>query len=199
MGLNDNARRINTALTEANRLKQEREAERRRKQQEKENAERLKKDIKKALTTEFYNYFNIYGVEYVTEFYSIKRKNYILQNILEQFGKLKEIKLQGQKIIVIENKEQIQEIFNKFYYKTLSEQHQIFKKYNLYLQELEQEKAEQEELKAQEEAERIQEQEEKSQKFWRIAEQAGKTAIKILIFILLGIITLITAALKSSK
>lgn len=195
MGLIDQTSRINTALTEANRIKQEKEAERRRKQQEKENTERLKKDIKKSLETEFYKYFNIYGSEYITEFYSIKRKDAILQDILKQFGKLKEIKLQGQKIIVIENKEQIQDIFNKSYYKILNEQQQIFKKYDLYLQELKQEQEEQE----QEEAERIQQQEEQRQKIWRIAEATGKAAIKILIFILLGIITLITAALKSSK
>lgn len=195
MGLNDQIQKINFTLTEKERKKQEREAERRRKQQEKENTERLKKDIKKALETEFYNYFNIYGAEYITDFYNIKRKEIILQDILKQFGKLKKIDLQGQKITIIENQEQIKDIFNKYYYKILNEQYQIFKKYDLYLQELEQEQEEQE----QKEAERIQQQEEQRQKIWKIAEATGKAAIKILFFILLGIITLITAALKSSK
>lgn len=73
----------------------------------------LAQTIKQLIIAEFQKYLNIAGVDYITEFYSIERKQELLSNIQEQ---LKENDAQD-----------IEELFNNQYYKILKEQQKIYK------------------------------------------------------------------------
>ena len=155
MGLNDNTKNIELALREKNSIQKQKEAERLRKQKEKENVERLAEDIKEAIKTEICRYLDIAGVTYSIEFYSIKRKNEILQDILATFGTsgtmhLKKEGYKGTEIQFCSNRKEIEKIFNDNYYKILKQQETIYKlndKY-LYNKQLQEFKEEQEQKKS---------------------------------------------------
>lgn len=154
MGLNDNTKNIEIALNEKNRLEQEkqrekaqREAERKKKQEEKENRKKLEKDIQQEIEKEFQRYLDITGVNYSIEFYSIERKKEILENLIKKYATIKEFKnKEGQTIKeYCSNKKEIEEIYNKNYYKILKQQENIYKLndkylYNKQLQEAAEEK-----------------------------------------------------------
>ena len=138
MGLNDNTKNIELALREKNTIQKQKETERLRKQEEKENAERLAEDIKEAIRTEFQRYLDIAGVSYSIEFYSIERKNEILQDILATFGTFgnMELKKEGYKGTTIQfynNKKDIEKIFNDNYYKILKQEETTYKLNDKYL------------------------------------------------------------------
>lgn len=140
MGLIDNTKRIETALTEKNRKEQEKERQKRLKELEKENKERFEKDIIQEIKSEFEKYLNDNGVDYITEFYSIERKNKIYNDILQNYGEpittyfinkntgKTEIKVEKYK-----NEREIKQIFDNNYYKILKEQKDIYEKNEKYL------------------------------------------------------------------
>ncbi len=138
MGLNDNTKNIELALKEKNSIQKQKEAEKLRKQEEKENAERLAEDIKEAIKTEFRRYLDIAGVTYAIEFYSIERKNEILQDILATFGAVGTMELKkegytGTKIQFCSNKKEIEKVFNDNYYKILKQEEAAYKLNDKYL------------------------------------------------------------------
>lgn len=112
MAMRENLRNLeavqNTALT----LQKQREAERIRKQQEKEALQALEYDIKELIGNEFKKYIFTTGSNYSSNFYLLERKEEILQNILEQYTDLKGYTYKKYDII---------EIFDKNYYKILKD------------------------------------------------------------------------------
>jgi len=121
--------------------------------------------IKELITEEFQKYLNIAGLDYITEFYSIDRKQEILNNIQEQLRE--------------NNPKEIEEYFNNFYYKILKEQEKIYKLNDIYLYN-----------KQMKEAEKITRNKNNNQKIFEIAKKTLYiiTAIVFapIIFILFG-------------
>lgn len=112
MAMRENLRNIeavqNTALT----LQKQREAERIRKQQEKEALQALEYDIKELIGNEFKKYIFTTGSNYSSNFYLLERKEEILKDILEQYTDLNGYTYKKYTII---------EIFEKNYYKILKD------------------------------------------------------------------------------
>lgn len=112
MAMRENLRNIeavqNTALT----LQQQKEAERKKKQEEKEALKMLEYDVKDLIENKFKKYIFAIGSDYSLNFYLLERKEEILQDILEQYK---------QNNGYIYKKYDIIEIFNKNYYKILKD------------------------------------------------------------------------------
>ena len=112
MAMRENIRNLeavqNTALT----LQQQKEAERKKKQEEKEALKMLEYDVKELIINEFKKYIFVIGSDYASNFYLLERKEEILQDILEQYK---------QNNGYIYKKYDIIEIFNKNYYKILKD------------------------------------------------------------------------------
>lgn len=150
MGLLDNTKNIELALTEKNKIekqkqleKAKREAEKIKKIEEKENLKKLQEDIKQEITTELEKYLDILGIDYITEFYSIKRRRDILNNIIKKYGTIKtQIWNNGEQTTYCSNKKDIEQIFNDNYYKILKKEENIYKLNDKYLYKKNMENAE---------------------------------------------------------
>lgn len=112
MAMRENLRNIeavqNTALT----LQKQKEAEKLKKQQEKQALQELEYDVKELIKTEFKKYIFTTGSNYASNFYLLERKEEILKDILEQYTDLKGYTYKKYTII---------EIFEKNYYKILKD------------------------------------------------------------------------------
>lgn len=141
MGLLDNTKNIELAIVEKNKIekqkqieKAKREAEKIKKIEEKENFKKLQEDIKQEITTELEKYLDIVGIDYITEFYSIKRRRDILNNIIKKYGTIKTQKWNnGEQTTYYSNKKDIEQIFNDNYYKILKKEENIYKLNDKYL------------------------------------------------------------------
>ena len=152
MGLNDNTKNIELAITEKNRIEKEKEIERRRKeaerkkkQEEKENLQRLTEDIKEYIKAHFEEYLNKYGIDYIIEFYSVENKNKLKNKAIKEFRTLETFK--NEKGLTIKefynNEKEIATIFDNNYYKILKQQENIYKMNDKYLYQKQLDEAEQ--------------------------------------------------------
>lgn len=189
MGLNDNTKNIEIALTEKNRLQKEREAERRRKQEEKEDLQRLEYDVKECIKREIEKYLNIAGIDYITEFYSNVRKYEILNEIIRILSKKKTVKnmATGKTMTIYTEQRQIKEIFDKNYYKILKEEEKIYKLNDKYLYYKQLQEAE---------VKPIQKQKNDNSIIWKTI---GTILLTIFCFPIAFILLIVMATIKKSK
>lgn len=153
MAVRESLRNMQELQAASLKLKKQKEAERQKKQEEKEILERIKKEIERFLHSEFSENLQCYGSNYIIEYYNINKKNALLGCIWANHTIEKEIilfenkntkdnliikngivihKNNNNKIIekrkIIEYKEFIQDYFNKNYYKILKQEEEIQKK-----------------------------------------------------------------------
>ena len=124
MAVRESLRNIQELQTASLELKKQKEAERIRKekerqqnQEEKEAKERIKQEINSFLYQEFINYLIETDSTHVYEFYSIEKKNNILEELYKQYTT--EITENKIKFNYIEHKNFITNYFNNNYYKIL--------------------------------------------------------------------------------
>lgn len=124
MAVRESLRNIQELQTASLELKKQKEAERKRKekerqqkQEEKETKERIKQEINSFLYQEFINYLIETDSTHIYEFYSIEKKNNILEELYKQYTT--EITENKIKFNYIEHKNFITNHFNNNYYKIL--------------------------------------------------------------------------------
>lgn len=124
MAVRESLRNIQELQTASLELKKQKEAERKRKekerqqkQEEKETKERIKQEINSFLYQEFINYLIETDSTHIYEFYSIEKKNNILEELYKQYTT--EITENKIKFNYIEHKNFITNYFNNNYYKIL--------------------------------------------------------------------------------
>ena len=124
MAVRESLRNIQDLQAASLELKKQKEAERKRKekerqqnQEEKEAKERIKQEINSFLYQEFINYLIETDSTHVYEFYSIEKKNNILEELYKQYTT--EITENKIKFNYIEHKNFITNYFNNNYYKIL--------------------------------------------------------------------------------
>ena len=158
MAVRESLRNMQELQAASLKLKKQKEAERQKKQEEKEILERIKKEIERFLHSEFSENLQCYGSNYIIEYYNINKKNALLGCIWANHTIEKEIILFenkntkdnliikngivihkntnnkiSEKRKIIEYKEFIQNYFNKNYYKILKQEEEIQKKNEKYI------------------------------------------------------------------
>ena len=149
MGLIDNTKNIELAITEKNKKEQQKELEKLRKQQEKENKKRLENDVIREIKTEFDR--AIRNGEQLKNYYLNVKYYDLLNNIIKQYGKTKKIidYVTGEQKTKYINQYEIKDIYDNNYFKILRQKENICKKQEKIIQEQEQEKAEQQQTQEQ--------------------------------------------------
>lgn len=130
MGLIDNTKNIELAITEKNKQERQKELEKLRKQQEKENKKRLENDVIREIKTEFDE--AIRNKEDIQKYYFNEKYYTLLNNIIREYGKTKNIidYVTGEQKTKYINQYEIKEIFEKNYFKILKQKENIIKKQN---------------------------------------------------------------------
>ena len=127
MGLLDNTKNIEIALTEKNKQDKQKQIEKRKKQEEAANLQRLKNDIIREINIEFEEAARN-GKE--SKIYYLNEKYYtLLNNIIKQYGKTKNVfdYVTGKNKIKYINQYEIKTIYDKHYYKILKQKENIIK------------------------------------------------------------------------
>lgn len=179
MGLLDNTKNIELAITEKNKQDKQRQIEKRKKQQEKEDLQRLKIDVIREI-----KYFFDNAAEKGNDLKKYFLKNYYIEftnNIIKNYGNNK-TKIKNQIIDIIDNN----------YYKILKNKIQIQKKE---FEILEQEQEEQE----QEEAEQKQKEETKRNNVLKIFKIISYILLFIFFFPVVFIFLIILSLTKNTK
>lgn len=110
----------NTTLT----LQQQKEAERIKKQQEKENKQRLENEVKAFLRTEFERHIFVIGSCCTYEFYSIKRRKELFEDLKKLVLEKKTQKYANGEVVTYYNDKEVtmlKDYYNKYYDKILKE------------------------------------------------------------------------------
>lgn len=130
MGLIDNTKNIELAITEKNKQEKQKELERKRKQEETENKKRLENDIIREIKIEFDE--AIRNKEDIQKYYFNEKYYTLLNNIIREYGKTKNIidYVTGEQKTKYINQYEIKEIFEKNYFKILKQKENIIKKQN---------------------------------------------------------------------
>lgn len=130
MGLLDNTKNIELAITEKNKQERQKELEIKRKQQEKENKKRLENDIIREIKTEFDEAMR--NNENIQKYYFNEKYYTLLNNIIREYGKTKNIidYVTGKQKTKYINEYEIKDIYDKHYYKILKQKENIIKKQN---------------------------------------------------------------------
>ena len=130
MGLLDNTKNIELALTEKNKQDKQKQIEKLRKQQEAEDLKRLKNDIIREIKIEFDK--AIRNKEDIQKYYFNEKYYTLLNNIIREYGKTKNIidYVTGEQKTKYINEYEIKEIFEKNYFKILKQKENIIKKQN---------------------------------------------------------------------
>lgn len=130
MGLLDNTKNIELAITEKNKQERQKELEIKRKQQEKENKKRLENDIIREIKTEFDEAMR--NNENIQKYYFNEKYYTLLNNIIREYSKTKNIidYVTGEQKTKYINEYEIKDIYDKHYYKILKQKENIIKKQN---------------------------------------------------------------------
>lgn len=130
MGLIDNTKNIELAITEKNKQEKQKDLERKRKQEETENKKRLENDVIREIKTEFDE--AIRNKEDIQKYYFNEKYYTLLNNIIREYGKTKNIidYVTGEQKTKYINEYEIKEIFEKNYFKILKQKENIIKKQN---------------------------------------------------------------------
>lgn len=130
MGLLDNTKNIELAISEKNKQEKQNQLEKLRKQQEAEDLKRLKNDIIREIKTEFDE--AIRNKEDIQKYYFNEKYYTLLNNIIKEYGKTKNIidYVTGEQKTKYINQYEIKEIFEKNYFKILRQKENIIKKQN---------------------------------------------------------------------
>lgn len=130
MGLLDNTKNIELALTEKNRQEKQKEIEKIKKQKEAENLQRLKRDIIREIKTEFDK--AIRNGEQLKNYYLNVKYYDLLNNIIKQYGRTKNIidYVTGEHKTKYINQYEIKDIYDNNYFKILRQKENIIKKQN---------------------------------------------------------------------
>ena len=149
MGLLDNTKNIELAITEKNKQDKQKQIEKRKKQEEAANLQRLKNDIIREIKTEFDR--AIRNGEQLKNYYLNVKYYDLLNNIIKQYGKTKKIidYVTGEQKTKYINQYEIKDIYDNNYFKILRQKENICKKQEKIIQEQEQEKAEQQQTQEQ--------------------------------------------------
>ena len=137
MGLIDNTKNIELAITEKNKQERQKELERKRKQEETENKKRLENDVIREIKTEFDE--AIRNNENIQKYYFNEKYYTLLNNIIREYGKTKNIVdyVTGKEKIKYINQYEIKDIFEKNYFKILKQKENIIKIQNKIIKEQE--------------------------------------------------------------
>lgn len=140
MGLLDNTKNIELALTEKNKQDKQKQIEKLRKQQETEDLKRLENDIIREINIEFEEAAR--NNEELKIYYLNEKYYTLLNNIIKQYGKTKNVfdYVTGKNKIKYINQYEIKTIYNKHYYKILKQKENIIKIQNKIKEEQETEK-----------------------------------------------------------
>lgn len=130
MGLLDNTKNIELAITEKNKQDKQKQIEKRKKQEEAANLQRLKNDIIREIKTEFDE--AIRNKEDIQKYYFNEKYHTLLNNIIKQYGKTKNIidYVTGEQKTKYINQYEIKDIFDNNYFKILKQKENIIKKQN---------------------------------------------------------------------
>lgn len=131
MGLIRSVDEISKELQKQKKLEQleriEERKEKKKQQEQKENLKRYKNELELHLKTEFDQYFQKFGSEYIFEFYDRNRKKEILE---QYFDTIKQIDKNG--FETIPNKQELEQHFDKKYNTILKKAQQEQKQQELY-------------------------------------------------------------------
>lgn len=131
MGLIRSVDEISKELQNQKKLEQlerlEERKEKKKQQEQKENLKRYKSELEIYLKTEFDQYFEEFGSEYIFEFYNRDRKKEILE---QYFDTIKQIDKNG--FETIPSKKELEQHFDKKYNTILKKSHQEQKQQELY-------------------------------------------------------------------
>lgn len=149
MGLIDNTKNIELAISEKNKQDKQKQIEKRKKQEEAANLQRLKNDIIREIKTEFDE--AIRNKEDIQKYYFNEKYYTLLNNIIREYGKAKNIidYVTGEQKTKYINQYEIKDIFDNNYFKILKQKENICKKQKKIIQEQEQEKAKQQQTQEQ--------------------------------------------------
>lgn len=149
MGLLDNTKNIELAITEKNKQDKQKQIEKRKKQEEAANLQRLKNDIIREIKTEFDRATR--SGEQLENYYLNVKYYTLLNNIIKQYGKTKNIidYVTGEHKTKYINQYEIKDIYDNNYFKILKQKENIYKKQEKIIQKQEQEKTEQKQLQEQ--------------------------------------------------
>ncbi len=130
MGLLDNTKNIELAITEKNKQDKQKQIEKLRKQQEAEDLKRLKNDIVREIKTEFDE--AIRNKEDIQKYYFNEKYYTLLNNIIKEYGKTKNIidYVTGEQKTKYINQYEIKDIYDNNYFKILRQKENIIKKQN---------------------------------------------------------------------
>lgn len=130
MGLLDNTKNIELAISEKNKQEKQKQLEKSKKQQEAEDLKRLKNDIVREIKTEFDE--AIRNKEDIQKYYFNEKYYTLLNNIIKQYGKTKKIidYVTGEQKTKYINQYEIKDIYDNNYFKILRQKENIIKKQN---------------------------------------------------------------------
>lgn len=192
MGLLDNTKNIELAITEKNKQEKQKQLEKLKKQQETENKKRLENDVIREIKTEFDE--AIRNKEDIQKYYFNEKYYTLLNNIIREYGKAKNIidYVTGEQKTKYINQHEIKDIFDNNYFKILKQKENILKKQNkILLEQYKNIQNEENQKELKEEAER--------QKKIAIYQTIFITISCIVFFPIAFIILTILATCKSSK
>ena len=128
MGLLDNTKNIELAITEKNKQEKQKQLEKLRKQQEAEDLKRLKNDIIREIKIEFDRATR--NGEQLKNYYLNEKYFTLLNNIIKQYGKTKNVfdYVTGKNKIKYINQYEIKDIYDNNYFKILRQKENICKR-----------------------------------------------------------------------